>query len=90
MQIHQKLSFRKSLKKLQPNQLKDVDAAIDCIIANPSIGRLKTGNLAGLRVYKFNMPNQLTLIAYTFEKDALVLVFISIGPHENFYRGITL
>ena len=90
MQILQKLTFRKAYKKLHPNQLKDADAAIDAIIAKPTIGTLKKGDLKGFRVYKFNMVNQLTLIAYTFEEDALVLMFINIGPHENFYRSLKI
>jgi mRNA-degrading endonuclease RelE of RelBE toxin-antitoxin system len=90
MHIQQQPFFRKSYKKLHPNQLKDVDAAIDTIIANPTIGTLKKGDLKGFRVYKFNMVNQLTLIAYTFEEDALILIFIAIGPHENFYRSLKI
>jgi len=34
------------------------------------------------------MVGQLTLIAYTFEEENIVLTFLAIGSHENFYRDL--
>jgi len=88
MTVLQKLSFRKVYKKLKPNQKADADAAIDAIIASPEeVGVQKKGDLSGIYIYKFKMVGQLTLIAYTFEEESIVLTFLAIGSHENFYRN---
>ncbi len=88
MKIEQKPAFQKAYKKLHPNQRADVNQALHEIIDDPLIGVPKKGDLADIRVYKFRMVNQLTLIAYTYEEDILVLTFVAIGSHENFYRDI--
>ena len=88
MQLLQKPSFQRAYKKLKPNQKKDADAAIDEIIRCPTIGVQKKADLSNILVYKFRMVNQLTLLAYTFEDDKLILTFIAIGAHENFYRDL--
>ncbi len=89
MQVVGKLSFQKVYKKLKPNQRTDVDNAIKTIIANPLIGEQKKGNLSFVRVYKFKMVKQLTLIAYSWQEDELVLTFMAVSSHENFYRDIS-
>ena len=60
--------------------------AINEIIANPEIGEKKHGDLSWLRVYKFKLLGQLTLIGYNIENETLT--FIALGSHENFYRDI--
>jgi len=86
MQVVQSNQFRKSYKKLYVNQLPEMNSAIKEIIANPSIGEKKQGDLSWLRVHKFKMLGQLTLIGYSMENETLT--FIAFGPHENFYRDI--
>ena len=86
MRVLQTNQFKKSYKKLFQNQLHEANDAINEIITNPDIGEKKRGDLSWLKVHKFKMAGQLTLIGYTFESD--VLTFIAIGPHENFYRDI--
>lgn len=51
-------------------------------------GEKKRGDLAYLRVYKFSMCNQLTLLGYSYEAGELVLQLIALGSHENFYRDV--
>jgi len=41
-----------------------------------------------LRVYKFKMNNQLTLLGYGFDDNTLILELMALGSHENFYRDI--
>jgi mRNA-degrading endonuclease YafQ of YafQ-DinJ toxin-antitoxin module len=86
MQISQTNQFKKSYKKLYPNQLSETNNAINEIIANPEIGDKKHGDLSWLRVHKYKMLGQLTLIGYTLENETLT--FLALGPHENFYRDI--
>jgi len=87
--INQTNHFKKAYKKLHTNQLAEVNKAIKTIIENPEIGEQKKGNLSWLRVYKFKVLGQLTLLAYNVIKnDEIVLTLINIGSHENFYRNL--
>lgn len=52
------------------------------------IGQAKAGDLAGVRVHKFRMVNQLTLIAYVYDIRADCLQLVDFGSHENFYRDL--
>ena len=81
-------SFKKSVKKLKPNQKSELDVAIKALMAKPSLGEQKKGDLAFLRVYKFKMNRQLTLIGYSFDDGTLTLELMALGSHENFYRDI--
>jgi len=81
-------TFRKAVKKLKPNQKKELDAAVKELMAKPTLGEQKKGNLAFLRVYKFNMSKQLTLLGYSFDDGTLILELMALGSHENFYRNI--
>lgn len=81
-------SFKKAVKKLKPNQKQDLDAAVRELVADPRLGEQKKGDLAFLRVYKFKMSNQLTLLGYSYDDGALILELITLGSHENFYRDI--
>jgi len=81
-------TFKKAVKKLKPNQKKDLDLAVKALMANPNTGEQKKGDLAFLRVHKFKMNKQLTLLGYSFDDGALVLELMVLGSHENFYRDI--
>lgn len=81
-------SFKKVVKKLKPNQKQDLDIAVKTLMQDPKLGEQKKGDLAFLRVYKFKMSKQLTLIGYSYEDGALVLELITLGSHENFYRDL--
>jgi mRNA-degrading endonuclease RelE of RelBE toxin-antitoxin system len=80
-------TFIRATKKLHPPQKLEVDAALRIISANPSIGDAKVGDLAGVRVYKFRLANQLCLLAYRILDDES-LKLLSVGSHENFYRDL--
>lgn len=85
--ILQTPSFKKAVKKLHPNQKADLDQTIRELINNPLLGELKKGDLAFMRVYKFKMAKQLTLLGYHYEDGAMVLELLALGSHENFYRN---
>ncbi len=88
MQIIQTNAFGKVAKKLHSNQKEDLDKAIEAVIENTDIGIAKTGDLSGVRIYKFKMVNQLMLMAYIYENDILTLTLLGLGAHENFYRDL--
>ena len=88
MKIVQTNQFKKEIKKLHPNQKKDVDEAVRAIMKNPDLGQPKVGDLAGIMVYKFKMINQLTLLAYTYQNQTITLTLLALGTHENFYRDL--
>jgi mRNA-degrading endonuclease RelE of RelBE toxin-antitoxin system len=81
-------TFKKAVKKLKTNQKKELDKAVRELMAEPTLGEQKKGNLAFLRVYKFKMDKQLTLLGYGFDDGTLTLELMAIGSHENFYRDI--
>ena len=81
-------TFRKAVKKLKPNQKKALDAAVKTLMAKPTLGEQKKGDLAFLRAYKFKMNKQLTLLGYSFDSGTLTLELMALGYHENFYRDI--
>ena len=81
-------TFKKTVKKLKPNQKKKLDTAIKALMAKPTLGEQKKGNLVFLRVYKFKMNKQLTLLGYSFDDGTLILELMALGSHENFYRDI--
>jgi len=88
MNILQTPTFIKQVKKLHKNQKQQLDLAVATIVKNPLIGDMKKGDLDGVQVYKFNMLNQLTLLAYTFHEDELQWILLALGLHENFYRDL--
>lgn len=81
-------TFKKVVKKLKPNQKKDLDTAIKALMKDPKLGEQKKGDLAFLREHKFKMNKQLTLLGYSFDQGQLILELMALGSHENFYRDI--
>lgn len=80
-------SFVRATKRLHQPQKADLDGAVRVISSDPEIGEAKVGDLAGVRVFKFRLSNQLCLLAYRIvDDDSLKL--LTFGPHENFYRDL--
>jgi len=80
-------TFQRTVKKLHHREKADLDQAVRVIASNPMIGEIKVGDLAGIRVYKFRLGNQMCLLAYrVVEEDTVKLLMV--GPHENFYRDL--
>ena len=91
LSVIQSHSFKKAVKKLHKNQKADLDDAVRAIIDNPNLGVQKVGDLSSsVRVYKFKMLKQLTLLAYQIDDSQLVLTLLMISTHENFYRDVKL
>lgn len=88
MNIAQTNSFARTVKKLHTNQKQDLDEAVRTIMADPTLGETKTGDLAGVSVYKFKMAKQLALLAYSYEDTTITLTLLALGSHENFYRDL--
>ncbi len=81
-------SFKKAVKKLHKNQKADLDKAVKELVNDPFLGEQKKGDLAFLRVYKFKMVKQLTLLGYSYQDGSIALELMALGSHENFYRNI--
>jgi mRNA interferase RelE/StbE len=86
MKVVQTPYFRRSYKKLHPNQINPVNEAIRHILSDLSCGEEKKGDLAGVRVYKFRVLEQQFLLAYQHDNETLFL--LALGVHENFYRDL--
>lgn len=87
-QVLQTPAFKRTVKKLKPNEKQDLDKAIRELIEAPLLGEQKKGDLAFLRVHKFKMNKQPTLLGYSFNEDVLTLELMALGSHENFYRDV--
>ena len=88
MKIKTTRSFDKSVKKLKPHQKKALDSAVRELISEPLQGQKKKGDLSYMRVHKFKMVNQVTLLGYEYEDGDIILTLLKFGPHENFYRDM--
>ncbi|MFZ2804462.1 MAG: type II toxin-antitoxin system RelE/ParE family toxin [Patescibacteria group bacterium] len=72
--------FERAVKKLHRQQKSDLDTAIHAIAGETEIGEAKVGDLAGIRVYKFRMLNQLCLLSYrVIDENSLKLLTATKG-----------
>nr|VFJ94283.1 MAG: ParE-like toxin of type II toxin-antitoxin system [Candidatus Kentron sp. LFY] len=78
--------FNRIVEKLSPRVKAALDEAIRIVISDPEAGRMKVGDLAGIRVYKFKVKTQLYLFSYIDDVDNDRIVLLYFGTHENFYR----
>lgn len=85
-QVLQTPTFKKAVKKLHQNQKADLDKAIRRLMKNPQLGQQKKGDLDFLRVYKFKMVKELTLLAYIYDQYNSTIELLVLGTHQNFYR----
>jgi hypothetical protein len=53
------------------------------------VGEAKTRALKGVRVENVKVGRQQILGAYTVTAKTKTLEMLDVGPHENFYRGLT-
>jgi len=79
--------FARQKKKLKKNQIRKLDDAIRTIMSEPTVGTAKSGDLQGVRVYKYKLGNQLILLAY--EVEGTILYLYTFGSHQNFYRELS-
>lgn len=86
LKVLQTSSFKKAVKKLHKNQKADLDNAVRELMEDPLLGEPKKGDLSFMRVHKFKMVKQLTLLGYSYEDGTVILELITLGSHENFYR----
>lgn len=88
MDIKQSNLFKQTYKNLHKNQLSIVNENIQLIVANPTIGELKLGDLTGIRVHKFKFQTHLYLLAYEYTENINLLYLMALGEHENFYAKL--
>jgi len=79
-------TFERVAKKLHRQQKADLDEAVRAIAGGAEIGEAKVVELAGIRVFKFRMVNQLCHLSYRVLDEDIKL--LTVGPHENFYRDL--
>lgn len=90
--INYKKPFTQFVKKQHRVLRAVIEDEVNIICATPSIGELKIGDLAGIRVHKFKFNRQEYLIAYYINQENLAefiaIDFYKIGTHENFYEEL--
>ena len=80
--------YNRIKKKFPPFFREKLNEAEDKIAINPALGEQKTGDLKGIRVYKFKLFDQENLLAYKTDKDKREVIFVTVGGHENFYKDL--
>lgn len=88
MIVKQTSIFKRRVKKMHSLEKKALDQVVRQIMSDPTIGEMKRGELTGIQVYKYKLNTQQYLIAYKYIDDELLLTFIELGTHENFYRNL--
>lgn len=95
MQTSFKRPFAQYVKKARRPLRLAIEDAVEIVCKTPEIGELKSGVLAGIRVYKFRFNRQEYLIAYRVSVKRMSVAFLCIdfyqvGTHENFYDELKL
>lgn len=81
--------FKRSSKRLHRNQINALEQTIAELKRNPLLGEMKIGDLAGVRVYKFRITNQLYLLAYLHKTNPEPsIILLNLGSHENFHSNL--
>ena len=88
VRILQTPTFKRAVNRLHKQQKRELDEAVRTIAADPTIGDAKVGDLAGVRVHKFKMNRQLTLLAFEVFEAENTVKLLALGTHENFYRDL--
>ena len=88
VRILQTPTFKRAVKRLRKQQKQELDEAVRAIAQDLAIGEGKVGDLAGVRVHKFKMNRQLSLLAYEFLEADNAVKLLALGSHENFYRNL--
>jgi mRNA-degrading endonuclease YafQ of YafQ-DinJ toxin-antitoxin module len=86
IQILMTSSFKKSYKKMYKNQQDEVKKVIKEITMDPGLGEEKKDDLKGIFVHKFQIGQQLTLLAYQFDPKTRILLML--GSHQSFYKNL--
>ena len=87
VRILQTPTFKRAMKRLTRQQKQELDGIVSAIAKDPTLGEMKVGDLTGVRVWKFKMNRQMTLLAYELVKEDVVKL-LALGSHENFYRDL--
>jgi len=88
VRVLQTPTFKRAVRRLHKQQKRELDEAVRAVALAPAIGESKVGDLAGVRVHKFKMNHQLTLLAYEFLEADDTVKLLTLGSHENFYRNL--
>ncbi len=88
MKIQVTPRFERNIKRLHPPEVVSLNLAIKEIAADPMIGDTKKGDLAGLRVYKYNHLQQVLLLVYVLDIANDQMILMGHGTNENFYHDL--
>ncbi len=86
IEIYETRRFTKALGKLTEAQLLIVEDEIEKIAEDPELGEIKRGDLSHLRVHKFKIDSQQSLLGYSWLEAKIEIYLLHLGPHENFYQ----
>lgn len=80
----------KDLAKLDIGLRKDIrDKHIPKILEDPyTTGKSLTGKLGGLKSYSFTAKRVEYRIVYDINTEKVIVLFLMVGPRENFYERL--
>jgi hypothetical protein len=82
--------FNRTKKKLPGNLRNAIDDQVRLICEDPSLGVLKIGDLADVRVHKFGFLGRLYLLAYEVDEGAKInspMAYVSSSPTSSTARA---
>ena len=88
MKILQSGVFKRRVKKLHAAEKVLLGSVVRKIVSDPTLGQMKSGDLAGVQVYKYKLKTQQYLLAYRFNRRGEVLTLLALGSHEKFYPDL--
>lgn len=74
--------------KLPPDKRKAYEYQITKIKSNPYIGKMKKGDLKGIRVLNFHYKGSTECVAYRVDTKNYIIALLYYGTHENFYKKL--
>jgi len=86
MKVLQSGTFARAVRKVQPNEKRALDRAVKKRLSKPLTGKLKVGDLAGVRVYKFKVATQQYLLGYRYDQEEAVLTLLALVPMKSSIR----
>ncbi len=87
--IIQTPAIKKDLKKLDKQVLLALKTVhFSALSRDPYIGELLKGQYRKFRKYKFSFNGVAYRVAYEIREDELIVLIISVGPRENFYKEL--
>lgn len=85
-------TFKKTTSEFTESQIVSLEQTIEYVQQNPLIGDLKSGDLARVRVLKFNIANLPYWLAYLYElkNNEFAITLLAVIPYKNQSKNLKI